>query len=224
MSKKTQIVGGVGVVAVLLVGFFLYSSRPLAAPTTTVTSGDTAAKQGEQVFVIDNTKSTATYEIDETLNGQPVRVVGVANQVNGTIVLNTANPAASRVEGITINARTFKTDNERRDNTVGRMILKSEEPANELITFKLVEMFETPEAIKDGEKFPFSITGELTIAGVTKEVAFNGEATKTGKTLVGMTESVINYSDFGLVIPKLPFLAWVDDKVAISVQFTANAQ
>ena len=219
---------GVLVIIALAVGTFFYVSRPLAAPSNDSTKPNTstsaATKPGESVFEIDSNQSEAKYEIDETLNGNPVHVVGVAKDVKGQIILNTTNPAESKIGPIFINARTFKTDNERRDNTVGRMILKSEEAANEFITVTPIKMVELPEKIEDGKKFPFSIIGNVTIAGVTQEVAFNGEATKTGNTLVGTTESVINYADFGLVIPKLPFLAWVDNKVAISMNFTANVR
>lgn len=219
---------GVVVIIALAVGTFFYVSRPLAAPSTDSTkpsdSTSVTAQPGETVFEIDNTQSSAKYEIDETLNGNPVHVVGLTKDIKGQIVLNTTNPAESKIGPISINARTFKTDNERRDNTVGRMILKSEEAANEFIVFTPVKMVDIPKKIEDGKKFPFSIIGNVSIAGVTQEVAFNGEATKTGNILVGTTESVINYADFGLVIPKLPFLAWVDNKVAISMNFVANAR
>lgn len=225
MTKKTWLAVGAVVVIGAAGGAFLYISRPLAAPTVVSTPTTPVVTQvGEQVFVIDSTKSTATYEIDETLSGTDVHVVGVSPDIRGQIVLNAANPMASQVGPITINARTFKTDSERRDNTVGRAILMSEDPANEFITFTVAKWFEVPEKIVDGEEFFFSVVGNVTIAGKTQEVAFNGKATKTGAVLVGSAESVINYADFGLTIPKLPFLAWVDDKVAISLNFTANAQ
>lgn len=225
MTKKTQLAIGAVVVAGVALGAFMYISRPLAAPTTVnAPTAPVTTQAGEQVFVIDSTKSTATYEIDETLSGTDVHVVGVSPDVRGQIVLNAVNPAASQVGPITINARTFKTDSDRRDNTVGRAILKSEDPANELITFTVAKWFEVPEKIVDGQEFAFSVIGNVTIAGKTQEVAFNGRATKTGATLAGSAESVINYADFGLTIPKLPFLAWVDDKVAISLNFVANAQ
>lgn len=228
MSTKKLLVAGIGGVAVVGVGIFMYVSRPLAAPSTNSaapgTASGVAATAGEMVFTIDAVRSEAKYEIDETLGGNPVHVVGTTKDVSGQIVVNTAYPMASKVGPISVNARTFKTDSDRRDNTVGRAILKSEESANEFITFSLVKWFELPDKIEEGKEFPFSVIGNVTIAGKTQEVAFNGVVTKTGTTLVGKIESVIAYEDFGLTIPKLPFLAWVDNKVAISVNFTAVAQ
>lgn len=227
MSTKNKVLVGLGGVVLVGVGIFMYVSRPLAAPSTNSatpsTSSGASAATGEMVFTIDGARSEAKYEIDETLGGSPVHVVGTTKDVSGQIIVNSANPMASKVGPISVNARTFKTDSDRRDNTVGRAILKSEDPANEFVTFNLVKWFELPATIEEGKEFPFSVIGNVTIAGKTQEVAFNGTATKTGTTLVGNIESVIAYEDFGLTIPKLPFLAWVDNKVAISVNFTAVA-
>lgn len=225
MTTKTTVLAGLGGIVVIGAGIFLYISRPLAAPSTnSVSTNTTTGVPGEVVFAIDSARSEAKYEIDETLGGSPVHVVGMTKDVSGQITINTAKPSESKVGPISVNARTFKTDSDRRDNTVGRTILKSEDPANEFITFSLVKWFDLPEKIEEGTEFPFSVTGNLTITGKTQEVAFNGVATKTGSTLVGNIESVIAYEDFGLSIPKLSFIAWVDNKVAISVNFTAVAR
>lgn len=219
---------GVVVIIVLAIGAFWYVSRPLPAPSTNTTATATTtgpmAELGETAYALVAEKSEAKYEIDETLNGSPKHVVGTTTNVSGDLFVNMSEPAKSRLGTITINARTLKTDSDKRDNTVGRVILKSADEANEFITFEPAKLLGMPSKLEEGKEFMFKVTGNLTAAGVTKEVTFDGKATPSGKTIVGTVSTVVKYSDFDMSIPKLPFLAWVDDKVTLTLNFVANAK
>jgi hypothetical protein len=70
------------------------------------------------VFAIDQAPSEASYTIDEVLNGAPVTVVSVTDQVAGQLALDLADPTAARLGPIQINARTLATDSEQRDRAV----------------------------------------------------------------------------------------------------------
>ena len=226
MVTKQKMVLGVVILVAASAGAFMYVSRPLPPPSQTevsdsapVDTGDVTVNKNEVTYVSDPSKTWAKFEIDETLNGKPKHVEGLTSDVSGQITLNTTNPSLSKVGTFKINARTLKTDEPRRDNTVGRLILKSAEPANEFIIFEAIGLEGMPAKIAEAAEFTFKIPGKLTVAGVTKDVVFESRAVLMNGKLMGSAETTIKYSDFGMEIPQLPFLAWVDDKVKLSINF-----
>lgn len=176
--------------------------------------------EGSDVYVIDSSRSEATFEIDEVLNGSPFRVVGTTNSVSGSITVNEDDLAASSVSAIHINARTLKTDSDRRDGMIGRMILKSEE--NEFITFTPTAVTGLPSDVEIGQEYEFTVTGTLSIAGTSKEVSFDVVGKVDSETeLSGTAKATILYADFGISIPKVPMVASVEDEVYLTLSFVA---
>ncbi len=208
------------------IGAFLYISRPLPSASSPADILRATIKaslvEGEVAYLADNGKSWAKYEIDETLNGSPKHVEGLTNDIQGQIILNKTNPSLSKIGVFKINARTIKTDSAKRDNTVGRIILKSADVANEFIIFETSKIEGLPTDFKEASEFNFKIIGQLSVAGVTKEVTFNCKAVILNGKLLVNAETILPYSDFGMEIPKLPFLAWVDDKVKLSLNFVGQ--
>lgn len=154
-------------------------TRPVSAPSgaSPVVSAPVVpqkAPEGSTVFTIDATQSEAKFEIDEVLNNKPFRVIGTTKDVSGQINVNVADLSASSVGTISINARTLKTDSERRDGAIGRMILKSE--ANEFITFTPKSFSGLPTTPALGTEYTFDVTGTLTVAGTSKDVTFSVKA------------------------------------------------
>ena len=114
-----------GVVAILSIGAFLYLTRSIAAPSIaiqdSVTQLDSADTTGsETVYRISQDDSTAEYNIFEVLNGSDKTVVGTTDQIAGDILINLTDPSQSQIGDIRIDARTFATDDTRRDNSVAR--------------------------------------------------------------------------------------------------------
>jgi len=217
---------------------FAYYTRPLPAPSQpsadvadslvedSGTAMDSDAAGGTTItnrFEIVSAESQARFEIDETLNDEPVRVVGVTSDVAGLIVFSPGKLPESSVSPIVINARTLKTDNERRNGALGRMILKSDDPANEFITFAPTGYKNLPEKLTVGQTITFQIVGNLTVSGTTKEAIFDVTTTyASADRLTGNASTVVNYKDFGLVVPNLPFLAWVDESVTLAIDLVAT--
>ena len=150
------------------------------------------------------TAQAATWEIDSAHSSAQfsVRHMMVSNvrggfgKVTGTIEFDPANPAAAAVD-VTIDATTVDTRNVKRDAD-----LKSP-------NFFDVEKFPTitfksKKAEKLGEA-KFRIVGDLTIHGVTKEVALDvdgpsPEVKAQGRSRIGASATTkINRKDFGLM-------------------------
>jgi polyisoprenoid-binding protein YceI len=229
MRSAQWAVGIVAVVAVVSLAAFFYLTREIAAPSTDVQDSavqlETAdVSSSEVLFRISQVESQVEYNIFEVLNGADKTVVGTTNQVAGDILLNLSDLSQSQIGEISINARTFATDEDRRDNAVARFILQSETDANEFITFQPTSISGLPDSAGVGDTVEFQVTADLTIAGVTQEVSFNVNATlESEEQLVGHAETIVQRSDFNLNIPDVPFVANVGDDVTLKIDFVANA-
>jgi polyisoprenoid-binding protein YceI len=99
----------------------------IAASPTTLPSETTrpSATSSTEAFVIEATRSTAGFEIDEVLRGSPQRVVGATSEVAGQIQVDPSDLSTIQFSQIVINARTFGTDSGNRDRAIrGPVILK----------------------------------------------------------------------------------------------------
>jgi polyisoprenoid-binding protein YceI len=127
--------GAIAVAALVTMGYLYFaggSGEPSTAlttptiaadPTTTVegdaqTTGSTTgeAEAGAVAFVIDPAQSTAAFEIDEVLRGEPKRVVGRTSEIAGQFQVDPDDLESIEFSPIVINARTFETDSGNRDH------------------------------------------------------------------------------------------------------------
>lgn len=213
------------ILAGLLGGAFLYMTRPVSAPSATpvATEKTDVVERGSdvaQLFIIDESRSEAKFEINEVLNNEPFRVVGMTKDVTGEINVNPANPNLTDTSVIRINARTLKTDSTRRDGMIGRLILKSE--ANEFITFAPQSFSGLPTNPQVGQEYSFTTLGTLSIAGTSKDVTFTVKAKANSESEIqGVATASVNYTDFSLTIPSVPMVASVEEQVDLTFSFVA---
>ena len=66
-----------------------------------------------------------------------------------------------------------------------------------------------------------SLTGNLTIHGVTKEVTFQGIATFNPRTnsVAGRAKTSLTFDEFGITPPKIGRLASVDNKIQLELVY-----
>ncbi|MBW3667359.1 MAG: YceI family protein [Actinobacteria bacterium] len=199
--------------------------------TTSTTEGKveetttTGAESAEIAFVIDQERSQARFEVGEELRGNPNQVVGFTNAVAGQVVVDPANPETAQISEILINARTFMTDDANRDRAIrGPVILNSASDEFELITFQPTSIDGLDEPVGVGEETRFTVSGDLTIKGVTQEATFDVTATLVdANTIEGIAETVVERSDFGIGIPNVPGVANVSEEVTLALVFVAVA-
>ncbi len=228
MSRNIRIaIGVVALIAVVSVGAFLYLTRGVSLPSADVQASveqlDVSGASSETLYRISQADSQVAYNIEEVLNGSDKTVVGTTSEVAGDIVIDLSDLSQSEIGEIAINARTFATDDQRRDNSVARFVLQSEDDANEFITFKPTGISGLTGSASAGDTLDFQVTGDLTIAGTTQAVTFDVTATlETADQLTGHAETTIQRSDFNLTIPNVPFVANVGESVTLKLDFTAN--
>ena len=124
-----------------------------------------------------------------------------------------------------MNARTFRTDSQRRDRAIrGPIILDSASDEFEFITLDIDSATGLSGSAAPGDVLSFTITGTLTIKEVTNEVVFDVEVTLSDEsTIEGSVTTTVLRSDFDIGIPSVPGIADVSDDVVLRLSFIALA-
>jgi polyisoprenoid-binding protein YceI len=203
------------------------AAEPTAAPAeeptvTTEPTAEPAAAAAPALFEIVQAESEARFIIDEVLRGSPVTVVGVTDQVAGQIAIDPANPAATQLGEVRINARTLATDNDFRNRAIRNQILDTN--TYEFVTFQPTELVGLPDTVTVGQPFSFQVVGDLTVKDVTKSVTFDVTVTPVNETRIeGLATTTFPYRDFGVSIPEVPSVDLVADDVTLELAFVAVA-
>ena len=156
------------------------------------------------------------------LRGSPVTVVGVTDQVAGQIAIDPANPAATQLGEVRVNARTLATDNDFRNRAIKNQILDTN--TYEFVNFQPTELVGLPETAPVGQPFTFQVVGDLTIRDVTQQVTFDVTVTPVSESRIeGVATTTFPYRDFGLRIPDAPSVDTVADDVTLELAFVAVA-
>ncbi|MCY4062916.1 MAG: YceI family protein [Chloroflexi bacterium] len=176
-------------------------------------------------FKIIAAESRASFTLEEDLRGVRTTVIGSTSEVGGSIMVDMANPGASSIGAIVINARTLETDNSFRNRALRSQILKSAQDEFEFIIFEPRELRNwSADTVSVGETVNFDVAGDLTVAGVTQPVSFAVTVALDSETQIsgGATVNLL-HGDFGLVIPDVRSVANVTDDVTLSLDFVARA-
>ena len=176
-------------------------------------------------FSIVSGESVASFTLEEDLRGVRTTVVGVTGEVGGNIKVDLAQPGASSIGTILINARTLETDNSFRNRALRSQILRSAQDEFEFIVFepRALSNF-SAESVAVGETISFDVAGDLTVTDVTRSVIFSAEVTLESETqLSGSAATNLLYADFDLAIPDVPGVANVTDDVDLRLDFVARA-
>lgn len=230
MLKDKTLLGGillllVGVlVAVGLWVLVLRTPAPAGGPVEAVPvtpAGDATAVAGATIFEIVSAESEARFILGELLRGVDTTVVGATDQIAGQIIVDLDDPATAQVGEIRINARTFFTDNNFRNNAIQNRILFTDQ--YEFITFTPTDLNGLPDGVTIGDPVSFQITGDLTIRDVTNRETFAVTATAVSPTrLEGSATSTIMRHDYDLRIPTVRNVADVDEEVTLEFDFVAE--
>ncbi|MBP6866211.1 MAG: YceI family protein [Candidatus Pacebacteria bacterium] len=229
MQKNIGIV--VFVIVVLVGGWYMMSAnKNMEVPVVAEQENNQEAvnevapetQTQQKVLNIVSLESKATYDINEVLKGKKTHVTGTSQALSGTLTVDTTSNKIIGGE-VKLDATSFKTDIAARDGNVKNLILKADKPGNEFIVFATTSIEGMSESVLPDTDFPIKVTGNMTIAGVTKPVTFDGMAKLgTDQSVTIKAVTTLTYADFGLAIPDFAFLANVDKTVKLSVELVAR--
>ena len=207
------------------------TNTPAETPTTQTTANNTVTASSPptvpatrtQIFEISQEDSLASFEIDEVLRGSPFTAIGLTNQIAGQIAFDPNDLSDAQIGTISINARTFLTDNEFRNRALNNRILLT--GIYEFIEFVPTALNGLPDSVAIGETVEFEIVGQLTLLDTTKEETFAATVMfDSAETISGIATTTILRSNYDLQIPAVRAVASVEDEVTLTLEFVANAQ
>ncbi len=209
-----RLVLSIVVIAVLLSGVQT-SGGPLAAQA--------ASPAGIERFVIVPGESQVIYRVGETLIRESNRfnvAVGVTGAVRGEVMIDRANPRASRVGPILVDISQFRSNSPRRDNAIRAQWLESARfPTAE---FTPAGIDGLPAQYADGRDISVRIAGNLKIRDVVKPATFAATLRLSGQQLSGTATTKILMTDFGFDPPAIFGILRAQNEVEIEFHFMAR--
>lgn len=223
MNNKNLIIVIVVVVLLGALGWYSKSKNEVAVVNTnTQTQNNLQVTETQKALSVSTSDSEATYEINEKLQGKPVRVVGKNKNVAGSVVIDATTKMINKVS-IVLDANGFVTDIAKRDENVKSLVLKSNQELNKNITFTMSKIEGLPTNLANDVEYTAKVTGDLTISGTTKEVTFDSTVKYAlDGSLTVHAKTQIAYEEFGITIPSLPFLSDVSKVVDLHVALVAR--
>jgi polyisoprenoid-binding protein YceI len=244
MKKRYIWPAAIAVVLVIIVaGTFVYASRfantvsqthkaagaiilsPTAtgdAATGTVT-GTSNAATNLQTFQIVPAQTTASYSVYENLifeNKPNNDAVGTTHSVQGSFHIQTGASPLVTAMNIKVDLSTLHTDSQMRDNYVQQHTLETSTYPD--ATFVSVSTQGLPTSYNDGQSVHFQLIGNMTMHGKTNKEVFDVQGKVVSKTITGTATSTIYMTDFGIQPPNLANIAIAQNKVLVTLTFTAN--
>jgi len=218
------------IVVVLVVaggGFFLYVwfSGGSGEPSGETQAEAIAPVQPQSVaYDVVATESEARFVIEEVLRGQQNTVVGVTDQIDGSIAVQ-FEPAAVEIGEFVINVRTIQTDDEVRDRTIRTLILQSNRDEFEFARFRPTAIKGVPATVELGDELALEVTGDLTVRDVTTQSTFFMTVRLESESRIsGTATTTITWEELDITIPYVggnSIVASVAESLDLEMDFVA---
>jgi len=233
MKRRSFWLAGIGLILVIIVaGVAIYAAHfasavnpPHQAPGAIKVSGNPASSANGQTFQIMPAQTTASYSVFENLirqNKPNNDAVGTTHSVQGNFRVQTGNSPLVTGMNITVDLRTLQTDSSFRDKYVQQHSLQTD--TYPYATFVSVSTQGLPTSYTDGQTVHFQLIGNMTMHGKTNKETFDVQGKVANNTITGTATSTIYMTDFDVQPPNLANIAIAQNKVVISLNFTAKSQ
>ena len=173
---------------------------------------------------LDIVEAKARYRVQEQLVGInfPNDAVGSTDSVTGVLVIAPDGSIGSQSK-FTVDMKTFKSDQELRDNYLRTRFLETDKfPMLEFVP-KRTEGLPAPlPSPPQSQAIGFRLIGDMTLKGVTKEAIWTIAGTLRGGTVAGRATTTLTFSNFGLPKPAVPLLLSVEDAIQLEIEFRAS--
>ncbi|HLZ81455.1 MAG TPA: YceI family protein [Ktedonobacteraceae bacterium] len=233
MKKRYIWLAGTGVALVIIVAGVLYGARFASAVnqshtapgaiTATGTPIPTSVQQTLQAFQIVPAQTTASYSVYENLifqNKPNNDAIGTTHSVQGSFSIRTGTSPLVAAMNVKVDLRTLQSDSQRRDTYVQQHALETD--TYPYATFISVSSQGLPASYTDGQAVHFQLTGNMTMHGKTNKEVFDVQGKVVGKMITGTATSTMYMTDFGIQPPNLANIAIAQNKVSITITFTAK--
>jgi polyisoprenoid-binding protein YceI len=170
-----------------------------AAAASAATAGGSVA--GTWTVAAD---SVAGYRVREQLANLPAEsdAVGRTSQVTGSITLESSGSSTTLTAGtLTVDTTSITSDKSQRDNRLRNEGLQTDQYPT--ATFTLTKAVEVPAAALAGTASNVTLTGDLTLHGVTKSVEIPAQAQLVNGTIQVAGSISFPLSDYSITAPNI---------------------
>lgn len=224
------VIVGVAAIAASAIWLEVFGGRPTIQRTAAGTPSPaalcraTATSGASSAFVIDSSKSSASYEAHFQAEGQPLpgTVTGATGDVTGDVQFTTEPTPTITALRVTVDLRTLNSGAPERDNHIRADTFET--GLYPFAVFTVSNASVGADASSNGQAVAFPLTGELTLHGVTRTVRFAMSGRLTTDSLTGSGAAPIHLQDFQMKPPETTsvFKITVNDDITLKVTFSAT--
>lgn len=201
------------VTSLWLVALAVFLSLPAQAPA--------APEAALERYVVVPSESEARYRVAETFLGDNRFnvAVGRTRRLEGEILVNRRNPAASRVS-VTVDLSTLESDSPRRDNAIRQRWLESARYPK--ARFVSTEIRGAPASYREGQAVELQLVGDLTVRDVTRRVTWQATVRLSGNELKAQAATTIRMTEFGFEPPSILGFVRAEDEARLELDLVAR--
>jgi polyisoprenoid-binding protein YceI len=170
-------------------------------------------------YVVAPSGNEVRYRVREQLAGfdLPNDAVGKSAAVTGVIAIDDAGKVIRDASRFVIDAATFASDRDRRDNYVrGRLLQATQYPS---IVFVPAEARGVTLPPSGSGSSTFDLLGDLTVRGVTRPTTWRVTATVANGQVSGNATTKFAFTDFQMEKPRVRSVLSVADTIALEYDF-----
>jgi polyisoprenoid-binding protein YceI len=160
-------------------------------------------------------ESEVRYRVQEQLVGLsfPNDAVGATSAVEGGVAFDAEGRVLRGNSRFTVDLRTLRSDEARRDNYLRRNTLETERYPT--VTFVPTEARRLPFPLPQTGSVPFELVGDLTVKETTRRVTWEATASFDGLRLSLRARTAFRFGDFGLRVPRVSVVLSVEDDIKL---------
>jgi polyisoprenoid-binding protein YceI len=147
----------------------------------------------------------------------PNDAVGKSAAVTGAIAIDDAGKIIRDASRFEIDAATFVSDRDRRDNYVRGRLLEAAQFPRVIFVPTEARGVSLPPATTGSSTF--DMVGDLTVRGVTRPTTWRVTATVAGQTVSGTAATRFAFTDFQMDKPRVRSVLSVADTIALEYDF-----
>lgn len=157
----------------------------------------TAANPNQKVYRIDATRSSVSYDVDETLAGSTHTAHGTTKGIAGDVLVDEARPQASQLGEIVVNVEQLTSDQAMRDDRLrGEFLQSTHHPLAHLRTRSIEGL---PDRIVTGTKYELKLQADLEVKAQSHPVVLDATVWRDEQDeLHVQARTTVVLSDYGI--------------------------
>lgn len=193
-----------------------------ATGRATAAALDSDASEGDATYRLVSGKNSAQYEAHEKLAflTSPSAAIGKTQEVTGQLVFNEKGAIEQAKSKITVNLSTLTSDRSMRDNYIKQNTLQTDTYPDAVLVPTAVKGLSWP--LPTSGKATFTLIGNLTVHGVTKQTTWQVTATFGTGQVSGNATTTVTFEDFGMSPPTTMIALTVQDSLKLQIDFVVQ--